>query len=75
MKITYINRREGEKRFRGVIWGQKLTLNHPSLMDEGEEIRVSADGSQKREGERIHEFINSDHYMFPSWLMVTQAER
>ena len=51
MKITYLNRREGEKRFRGVIWGQKLTLNHPSLMDEGEEIRVSADGSQKkREG-------------------------
>jgi len=28
-----------------------LTLNHPSLVDEGEEIRVSADGSQKREGE------------------------
>jgi len=51
VKITYLNRREGEKRFRGVIWGQKLTINHPSLVDEGEEIRVSADGSQKREGE------------------------
>jgi hypothetical protein len=52
VKITYLNRREGEKRFRGVIWGQKLTLNHPSLVDEGEEIRVSADGSQKRWGGR-----------------------
>jgi hypothetical protein len=50
VKITYLNRREGEKRFRGVIWGQKLTLNHPSLVDEGEKIRISADGSQKREG-------------------------
>jgi len=52
VKITYLNRREREIRFRGVIWGQKLTLNHPSLVDEGEEIRVSADGSQKREGKR-----------------------
>ena len=52
MKITYLNIREGEKRFGGVIWGQKLTLNHPSVVDEGEEIRVSADGSQKREEER-----------------------
>jgi len=48
VKITYLNRREGEKRFRWVIWDQKLTLNHPSLVDEGEEIRVSALGSQKR---------------------------
>jgi len=57
VKINYLNIREGEKRFRRVIWGQKLTLNHPSLVDEEEEIRVSADGSQKRggrEGERIH---------------------
>ena len=52
MKITYLNKREGEKQFRGVIWGQKLTLNHPSLVDEGEEIRVLTD-SQKREGERV----------------------
>ena len=52
MKITYLNRREGEKRFRWVIWDQKLTLNHPSLVDEGEEIRVSALGSQKRGWER-----------------------
>jgi len=35
VKITYLNRREGEKQFRGVIWGQKLTLNHPSLMKLG----------------------------------------
>jgi len=53
VKITYLNKRKGEKRFRGVIWGQKLTLNLPSLMDEGEEIRVSADGSQKRKGEEF----------------------
>jgi len=52
VKTAYLNRREGEKRFRGVIWGQKLTLNHPSLVDEGEEIRVSTDSSQKREGKR-----------------------
>jgi len=37
VKITYLNRKEGEKRLRGVIWGQKLTINHPSLVDEGEE--------------------------------------
>jgi len=35
-----------------VIGGQKLTINHPSLVDEEEIIRVLADGSQKREGER-----------------------
>jgi len=46
VKITYLNKREGEKRFRGVIWDQKLTLNHPSLMDEKEETKVSTDGSQ-----------------------------
>jgi hypothetical protein len=40
VKITYLNRREGEKRFRGVIWGQKLTLNHPSLVDEGDESHI-----------------------------------
>jgi len=37
---------EGEKRFRGVIWGEKLILNHPSLVDDGEETRVLDDGSQ-----------------------------
>jgi len=33
VKITYLNKREGEKRFRGVIWCQKLTLNNPSLVE------------------------------------------
>jgi len=37
---------EGEKRFRKVIWGEKLILNHPSLVDDGEETRVLDDGSQ-----------------------------
>jgi len=40
VKITYFNKRERKKRVRGVILGQKLTLNHPSLVDEGEETRV-----------------------------------
>jgi len=30
-----------------VILGQKLTINHPSLVDEEEEIRILTDGSQK----------------------------
>jgi len=64
VKITYLNKREGEKQFRGVIWGQKLTLSHPSLVDEGEEIRVSADGSQKREGETPFIFIHSFYTSF-----------
>jgi len=34
------HKREIEKRVRGVILGQKLTLNHPSLVDEGEKTRV-----------------------------------
>jgi len=38
VKITYLNKRERENRVRDVILGQKLTLNHPSLVDEGEEI-------------------------------------
>jgi len=42
VKITYFNKRKIEKRVRvkGVILGQKLTLNHPSLVDEGEKTRV-----------------------------------
>jgi len=40
VKITYFNKREIEKRVGGVILSQKLTLNHPSLMDEGKEIKV-----------------------------------
>jgi len=52
VKITYLNRREGEKRFRGVIWGQKLTLNHPTLVDEEEEIRVQPTAHKRERGER-----------------------
>ena len=51
MKITYFNKREIEKRVRGVILGQKLTLNHPSLMDEGEETKVFVT-AHKRERKR-----------------------
>jgi len=40
VKITYFNKREREKRVRAVILGQKLTLNHPFLVDEGKETRV-----------------------------------
>ena len=50
MKITYFNKKEIEKRVRGVILGQKLTLNHPSLVDEGEETKVLAT-THKRKGE------------------------
>jgi hypothetical protein len=39
VKITYLNKKEGEKQCIGMILGQKLTLNHPSLVDEEEEIR------------------------------------
>jgi len=40
VKISYFNKREIEKRVRGVILLQKLTLNHLSLVDEEEETRV-----------------------------------
>jgi len=32
VKITYFNKREREKQDTAVILGQKLTLNHPSLL-------------------------------------------
>jgi len=31
VKITYFNKREREKRVRGVILGQKLTINWPKI--------------------------------------------
>ena len=40
-----------KKRVRGMILGQKLTLNHPSLVDEGEETRVLVT-AHKREREK-----------------------
>ena len=52
MKITYFNKREIEKRVRGVILGQKLTLNHPSLVDEGEETRVFVTAHKREKGKR-----------------------
>ena len=51
MKITYFNKRKREKRVRGVILGEKLTLNHPSLVDEGEETKVLV-MAHKREKEK-----------------------
>jgi len=51
VKITYFNKREIKKRVRGVILGQNLTLNHPCLVDEGEETRVLMT-AHKGEGER-----------------------
>jgi len=35
VKISYFSKRERDKRVKGVILGQKLTLNHRSLVDEG----------------------------------------
>lgn len=43
-KIIYLNK-IGEKRFRWMIWGEKLVLNNPSLVDGGEETRILDDGS------------------------------
>lgn len=39
-KSLNLNKREGEKRFRRIIYCQRLTLNHPSLMDEEEKTKV-----------------------------------
>jgi len=56
VKITYLNKSEGEKRFIGMIWGNKLTLNHPSLVDEGEESRVLVT-AHKREREKRENLV------------------
>ena len=45
VKITYFNKRETEKRVRGVILSQKLTLNHLSLVDDREESMVLVEKS------------------------------
>lgn len=37
VKNTYFSKRDREKRVKWVILCQKLTLNHPYLMNEGEE--------------------------------------
>jgi len=51
VKIIYFNKREIEKWIRGVILGKKLTLNHPSLIDEGEETRVLVTAHKREEGD------------------------
>jgi len=58
VKITYFNKRKREKRVRGVILGQKVTLNHPSLMNEGEETRVLVTTHKReRETREKNEFL------------------
>jgi len=52
VKITYFNKKKREKRVRGVILGQKMTLNHPSLMDEGEKTRVLMTAHKKEREKR-----------------------
>jgi len=47
VKITYFNKRERDKQVRGVILGQKLTLNHPSLVDEEEKAMVLAKSNMR----------------------------
>jgi len=50
VKITYFNKMEIEKQVRGVILGLKLTIKHPSLVDEWEETRILVT-AQKEKGE------------------------
>jgi len=68
VKITYLNRREGEKRFRGVTWGQKLTLNHPSLVNEGEEL-----GFQPTTHKREREMVDKGFEKYLDYLLVTSC--
>jgi len=57
VKITYLNKREIEKQVRGVMLGQKLTLNHPSLVDEREKTRVLVTAHKRERGkEKGYEF-------------------
>jgi len=65
VKITYFNKKESEKRVRGVILGQKLTLNHFSLVDEGEKTRVLVTAAHKREqGRKRDKNIINHQYFF-----------
>jgi len=50
VKIIYFNKREIKKRVRGVILSQKLTLNHPSLVDEGEKTRILMTDDKRERG-------------------------
>jgi len=53
VKITYFNKMEREKWVRGVILGQKLILNHPSLVDEGKETSVLAMADKREREKRV----------------------
>jgi len=55
VKITSFNKRERDKRVKWVILGQKLTLNHTSLMDKEKEIRVL---------ETVHKRERGNHILF-----------
>jgi len=57
VKITYFNKREKGKRVRVMILGQKLTLNHPSLVDEGEKTRVLAMAYEREWEKRRKKFL------------------
>jgi len=50
VKIAYFNKSEREKRVRGGDFRSKFDLNHPSLIDEGKEIKVLMT-AHRREGE------------------------
>jgi hypothetical protein len=52
VKNTYFNKREEEKRVRRVILCQKLTINYPSLVDEGEETRVLVTTHKREKGKK-----------------------
>jgi len=59
VKITYFSKRERKKGVTGLILGKKLTLNHPSLMDEGEETTVLVTAHKREEGERERESLST----------------
>jgi len=63
-KITFFNKREREKRVGGVILSQILTLNHPSLVDEGEKTRVLVTTIRERKG---RETPNTSSREYPSF--------
>ena len=66
VKITYFNKGKEKKLVRWVILSQKLTLNHSSLMDEGEETRVFV-MAQRKKGKRENEekllWLSTTHFL------------
>ena len=58
------NKREREKRVRRVVLGQKLTLNHQSMVDEGEKTKILVKAHKREKGKRetqtkINSMINA----------------